>query len=549
MAIVYIHLNKYVEALKYMDVAEDTLQIMLLQMTNVCVINPSVVENSERLYKTIVHSPALDSALTSLLVASITISSNAEMKLRTLNMQSSLLLQNGMAKTSDALVIESILQRLQSAIYTVKSNPKIAVMLELFEHKKEVQPAAAKEAPEDEAKGYHYEDDNYDLKLVTDGISSLSHALEHAQGTVSLFPPLSDPVDEILGGKDDATAVTDATDASKGDDRTAATEKSEKSGKSGGKVPKLKKLSSMSKLMKAVKNNKKKKKEAKRSHTTILRAEMYPQMDAARFSSSDIDRVLEWGISVTNGFGYGMLCSGSIVESEHAESDAPLGSTKFKDNVRQVRTSLQAIEAKFKPFADVVAGTASDEATVGQKITLYMLQIQICMYLNMRKDVASQITKLNEIVDHVQDPLYLALAKRISIDFEEWSNGLGSMQLPSVARLKRYQGVLVQVRAYLSYAEAAAVDKELIADAHKRIINLYSEISSIPDPTGIPMPDAEAVQKQFTEMSNDDLDAKESADIMWLKKTSRMRAKQYVVKYKKYLSSLFPGSGHGTGSM
>ena len=290
------------------------------------------------------------------------------------------------------------------------------------------------------------------------------------------------------------------------------------------------------------KSAKKKVKSSAKSITSIpthgsVKVEMMPQCDASHVEGiTDRDRVIQEAMALCNGCGFSFMNT-SAMENSSLGDDADAEYASFCDQITEAKRQLLEIDEAMTSTdtaRDTSQRNCSDEGT---KLSLYSTICSICTLLNHRKEAGIYMQKYVEAAEASNLPEYQAIGVRLQLDFEEWMSAPTLSQMVSSQKLNRLQGVLQMTKKYFFYAEKAqTVNADLYFDAWKRLVNVYTEISSLPDTPGAPKPPfVEVLEENLALLTADEVEANEKNDMDWLKRYSRIRAK---VVMGKMLSSL-----------
>jgi len=263
-------------------------------------------------------------------------------------------------------------------------------------------------------------------------------------------------------------------------------------------------------------------------------AEMMPQCHPSRVEgATEVDKLIQWAITICHGPGYGfLLTNGSDMENLQDEEDGSAKLNEYRDILLDVKRQLLEAEASLSPIAEEISENALDRNMSGTRLSLYSTISNICLQLNHRKEAGVYVQKFSDVANALNYPHYQAIACRMQLDFEEWMSAPNISQMVSAQKLKRLQDVLAIAKEYHRYAEkCSSVDAELYYDSWKRLINVYTEISAIPDSPGAPkQPDTETLTESLALLTPEQIEENEKNDVNWLKTYSRIRAKAHASK-------------------
>mmetsp|Transcript_15606 Transcript_15606/g.23514 ORF Transcript_15606/g.23514 Transcript_15606/m.23514 type:complete len:757 (+) Transcript_15606:3-2273(+) len=265
-----------------------------------------------------------------------------------------------------------------------------------------------------------------------------------------------------------------------------------------------------------------------------IKAEMMPQCHPSRVEgATEVDKLIQWAITICHGPGYGfLLTNGSDMENLQDEEDGSAKLNEYRDILLDVKRQLLEAEASLSPIAEEISENALDRNMSGTRLSLYSTISNICLQLNHRKEAGVYVQKFSDVANALNYPHYQAIACRMQLDFEEWMSAPNISQMVSAQKLKRLQDVLAIAKEYHRYAEkCSSVDAELYYDSWKRLINVYTEISAIPDSPGAPkQPDTETLAESLALLTPEQIEENEKNDVNWLKTYSRIRAKAHASK-------------------
>eukprot|EP01041_Mallomonas_annulata_P006888 gene6888-13966_t len=217
---------------------------------------------------------------------------------------------------------------------------------------------------------------------------------------------------------------------------------------------------------------------------------------------------IQWALSVCDGVGLGFLGLEGTADdvTDDATRKHPM------EFYRDVKNHLIDAEATLIPDEDV-----------STRMLLSFALLKLCAQLNLRKECTGYVDSFETYAARVGDPEYIALSKKYRYDVEEWSNSAAQLTT-SVAKLRRCLLLLGHAKAYHRAADRTK-DFQLQRDAIKRVMNVFSEVSQVPDSTGMNL-DAGS-QQELDKLSPDEIEEKEKTDIYWLRRFALLRAGEY----------------------
>lgn len=339
--------------------------------------------------------------------------------------------------------------------------------------------------------------------------------------------------------------------------------------------PRSKKSNSKKKEKSEKKESKKKKKTPgptkTKSQTNIpthgsIKVEMAPHCHLARIEGlSEYDKVIANAMFLCQGLGYGFMCGGGEgIDPKYLNSESPEEfSEEYVERLIVLKKQLVETEAALLPIYDdlnqlPLSIVSSQHRNIhGTILSLYVTLSQISFQLNHRKDANAFIEKYtNYCKRHIPgDAHYLAFGYRLQLDHEEWVTAATLPSMISQQKLKRYQELLGMVKRYFHLTEQVQhLDQELHYDAWRRLINLYADISSVPDTPGTPKPPStETLLENLSMLTPDEIDQFEETDVSWLKLYSRLRGKALASKLTAAMKSsyhdLMANEGEEAGAM
>ena len=174
---------------------------------------------------------------------------------------------------------------------------------------------------------------------------------------------------------------------------------------------------------------------------------------------------------------------------------------------------------------------------IGSQMILSCILAKLSTQLIIKSDTDKYTNQFVNYAIKINDPLYIAIAKRYRIDYEEWdlSNQVSGESIiknmqggkltvgPSVLikHLTALQSLLLQIKEFINYAEKSH-DLHLIYDSYKRCINMYMEIATMPNPYGDDTDYANENEiHQYDELEIENLSENEPS---WLRRFSKILA-------------------------
>lgn len=372
--------------------------------------------------------------------------------------------------------------------------------------------------------------------------------------TNGILPNIIDPNNNVLVR---STSIIDPSTSTAGTGTGAGTGAGTGSNNSPPSSPRNKKSSNKKKdKVTDKKDVTKKKKKLQQSATKTksqtnvpthgsIKIEMSPQCQLAKVEGlSEYDKIIANALYAANGCGYGFLnCSGFKTDSNNIQinsDNTEQYSNEYIEKLTNYKKQLIETETTLLPIYDDLNQlplymTSNQHRNIhGTILSLYFTLCQLCFQLNHRKDTNTFIEKyINYCQTNLRGNLhYLAIGYRMQLDYEEWITGTTMSSMISQHKLKRYQEILLIAKKYYNTAEQIKdLDYELYYDSWKRIINIFTDISAVPDTPGTPKPPStETLLENLSMLTQDEIDQFEETDILWLKVYSRIRAKSYASK-------------------
>jgi hypothetical protein len=270
-----------------------------------------------------------------------------------------------------------------------------------------------------------------------------------------------------------------------------------------------------------------------------LKVEMAPQCHLSKIEGlSQHDKVIANALFQCQGLGYGFMCGGGSrdIDPSHVSTEDPEQlSEEYAERLVALKKQLLETEAALLPVYDELnqlplSVVSSQHRNIhGTVLSLYLTLCQLCFQLNHRKDANVFIEKyLAYCKTHLPgDSHHLAFGLRLQLDHEEWVTAASLPSMISQQKLRRLQELLGLTKRYFLLTERVrGLDQELHYDAWRRLINLYADISSVPDTPGTPKPPStETLLENLSLLTPDEMDQLEETDVAWLKLYSRLRGK------------------------
>lgn len=222
--------------------------------------------------------------------------------------------------------------------------------------------------------------------------------------------------------------------------------------------------------------------------------------------------VVEWALMICEGASLGILGVPMItVNKDFSERRRDKERDRIRAEAKGAREKLQECLQNNKPNSPAVL------------MSLYATLAKLCLHLGLRSDAGSNIALMEDVVHTLNQKRPIALARKFRVDYEEWlMEATTASTTPSQVRLKKIQSLLGYVKEY--YAAAKECDDfNLYRDACKRLMNIYVDISNIPDPLGTP-PREMGTLEELTLFTATQIEESEATDILWMKLYSKARA-------------------------
>jgi hypothetical protein len=249
-----------------------------------------------------------------------------------------------------------------------------------------------------------------------------------------------------------------------------------------------------------------------------------PQSQRSVGSTTDVREnfakiVIEWSLMVCEGAGMGPLGLSMIaVPKDYSERKRD----KERDRIR-----TEARTAKEKILEIVQAKNLNNQL----KASLYAILTKICMHLGMRNEANNYLGTFDVLASSLNNVRLLTLAKKFRADYEEWQGEVTtSATAPAKVKLKRLLSLLNATKEY-NKAASVSLDLNFIRDSFRKIVNVYIEIANAPNPSDVSTFEFATVEelKRYTAR---EIEENESRDIMWMKRFSKARARQFMDQMK-----------------
>ena len=222
--------------------------------------------------------------------------------------------------------------------------------------------------------------------------------------------------------------------------------------------------------------------------------------------------VVEWALMICEGASLGLLGVPMIsMQKDFSARRRDKERERLKAEAKGAREKLQDCLQNHKPKHPAIL------------LSVYSTLAKLCMQMGLRTDAGGHIAMLEETALSYNQQRPIVLAKKFRMDYEEWlSDATTPSTMPSQTKLKKAQALLVHCKSYYVSSKNSG-DLNLIRDACKRLMNLFIDISNIPDPLGTPPREMGSVN-QLAEFTDFQVEENESSDILWMKLFSRARA-------------------------
>jgi hypothetical protein len=231
-------------------------------------------------------------------------------------------------------------------------------------------------------------------------------------------------------------------------------------------------------------------------------------MDADTYTAT----VVEWALMICEGASLGMVGVPMIaMPKDFSERRRDKERERLRAEAKGAREKLQDCLINNKPGNPAIL------------MSVYSTMAKLCMHLGLRSDAGGHILIFEDLAANLSQPRTIALAKKFRVDYEEWlGDATTPSTAPSQAKLKRMQALLGFVKAYYE-AGKVCEDNNLHRDSCKRLMNMYTDISNIPDPLGTP-PRELSTLEDLVMYTDTQIEENEQNDILWMKGFSRARA-------------------------
>ncbi len=264
-----------------------------------------------------------------------------------------------------------------------------------------------------------------------------------------------------------------------------------------------------------------------------------------RIGNTEATYWIQWALCNSNGTGWGYMCTlspnttpenGIVMTGAGATA---IGMKVQETYLKEVRSRLTEVEYDFScRFEHDPLYRQGDKET---RILLLITLAKISAQLNMRKECAAHVTQLEQLAMSLRDPhprsgqnndfFYIAIAKKLRYDLEEWN--LSAISFPE-KRLEHLLVMLGVAKDYVKYAKYS-IDVHVRRDAYKKLINTYLDISNAPLPTGSEVLPPGTLEK-LSNYSAKDIEEREGRNTMWTRQFARVRAEQFLKKFKEAIN-------------
>ena len=241
-----------------------------------------------------------------------------------------------------------------------------------------------------------------------------------------------------------------------------------------------------------------------------LRAELMPTVN--KFAADEAIYYIKWALGNTNGLGYGFM-----------GHDGNWDSDITYEYLREIRFILLQVEKEILPN------------DISSQMILSCVLSKLSTQLAIKSDTDTYTSQFFTKAKKINDPLYIAIALRYRLDYEEWDlyGQTGGESIiknmhggkltvgPSVLikHLSSLQTLLQKSKEFINYAEKCE-DLHLIYDSYKRCINIYMEIATMPNPYG---DDADyANQDEIHQYDELEIESLCESEPSWLRRFSKI---------------------------
>ena len=296
-------------------------------------------------------------------------------------------------------------------------------------------------------------------------------------------------------------------------------------------------------------SNRKKKTELSKSYVSTIHDGITVRNEimalSKRIGNAEAAYWIQWALCNSNGTGWGYMCTlspnttpenGIVISGTGATA---IGMKVRETYLKEVRSRLTEVEYDFScKFEHDPLYRQGDKET---RILLLITLAKISAQLNMRKECSAHVAQLEQLASSLRethprngqnnDFFYLAIAKKLRYDIEEWN--LSAINFPE-KRLEHLLVMLGVAKDYLLYAKYS-IDVHVRRDAYKKLINTYLDISNAPLPTGSEVLPPGTLDK-LSNYSAKDIEEREVRNVMWTKQFARVRAEQFLKKFKEAIN-------------
>lgn len=269
---------------------------------------------------------------------------------------------------------------------------------------------------------------------------------------------------------------------------------------------------------------------------------------------TDVSILISWVMAATGIPGLGMMMMNSkkitpfdpemIPNPNVAESKvmmyAGASPEPSESLLKEARARMIEIETEFESRYKT-----PDSCLPGDKELRLLLNVciaKISVQLNIRPNLQTYVSTIEMLsTDLVKDkdfcePNLIALSKRCRLDYEEWLSASAASKVSNDKKLNRMCTEFIPlIKDYIQYAKMGG-DLELIKDSMRRYMNMYIEISKVPQNPGDPPLEHATLEKLESLFLPKDVDKKEGSDCNWMRQYGRARAHQILVREFKNLS-------------
>ena len=253
----------------------------------------------------------------------------------------------------------------------------------------------------------------------------------------------------------------------------------------------------------------------------MVRSELLPFIN--NFGGTDVALWVQWALSESGGVGYGLF--GQISPATSVEGILVSKSSMKDPDVKTYDSFLKEVRARLLEVEnDIDKRIISDrdyrQGEKEERILLNAALAKIAAQIGIKEQVAKHVEMMENLVMSLKlintrnlqngDVHYIALAKRFRLDYEEWDTP--TFLLPDKL-LQRLMDLLQIAKDYLNAAEICC-DWNLKKDAYKRIINIFCDISNIPQPQN-EAPIVFETTEKLKYFSEEDINDRETSSPSW----------------------------------